>query len=84
MKKICSYCGVCYGDTGAPPPEGLPRDAVTHGACTSCFCGLMEELDRRQADVGGGEDRRREKARQLMEGYEMGLGAWRLKIENGD
>ena len=46
MKKICSYCGAHYGDTGAPPPPGVPRDAVTHGACASCFAGLMEEMDR--------------------------------------
>ena len=56
MRKICSYCGAHYGDTGAPPPEGLPRDAVTHGACPWCFLGLMEEMDRRGAPPSEADD----------------------------
>ena len=46
MKKICAYCGTCYGDTGAPPPEGVPRDAVTHGICGPCFDRVTGEMDR--------------------------------------
>jgi hypothetical protein len=44
MKKICSYCRAHYGETGQPPPPGLPEDAVTHGICPACVPIVEKEI----------------------------------------
>ena len=37
MKIVCAYCDKTYGETGSPPPLGVPLDAVTTGICTDCL-----------------------------------------------
>lgn len=55
MKKICAYCKICYGETPYDPPPGMDKDAVTHGACPSCYERIMTEMDEKLKSEKGGK-----------------------------